>query len=141
MREIKFRAYDFGKKYMIYSENVKNKDYHFWIQPICDDGFNDGLVHVKGIYKISENMSDVMQFTGLLDKNRKEIYEFDLLQFDWFYIGDSKEKGGIGIVKYEDDGFGLYRSNGDYVGTIWDMIKNHGAEIIGNIYENGDLLG
>jgi len=123
MREIKFRAWDKENKRMTPSFSLTTFSYA-----------------VFGVVDHQLYNYNIMQFTGLLDKNGKEIYEFDLLQFDWFYIGDSKEKGGIGIVKYEDDGFGLYRKDGDYIGTIFDMIKNNGAIVIGNIFENPDLL-
>lgn len=68
--------------------------------------------------------SPVMQFTGLLDKNGKEIYEGDIIQV---FTRELKEPA--------------------YVVTIRDMMEDkflgvgHGeGEIIGNIYSNPDLI-
>jgi len=63
-----------------------------------------------------------MQFTGLKDKNVKEIYEGDIIKEGYH------EKYGRRIVKWEDDGFNLFQG-GD---NSW--------EVIGNIYENPELL-
>lgn len=70
----------------------------------------------------------LMQYTGLKDKNGKEIYEGDVVKID----GDKKY---IGEIKWNVLGFVC-----DY-GI--DGIKNHlpdYVEIIGNIYENPELL-
>jgi uncharacterized phage protein (TIGR01671 family) len=74
----------------------------------------------------------VMQFTGLLDKNGKEIYEGDIVtarngRND--YEGYSIIKGEI---KFEDFQWII----GDYVMKY----QNDNFEVIGNIYENSELL-
>lgn len=75
---------------------------------------------------------DVMQFTGLKDKNGKEIYEGDILKGDWA-ITDDIEVGAVefygGAFRFKPAGlpieFGYYRKE---------------CEVIGNIYENPDLI-
>ena len=106
MREIKFRQ-----------RNKNNGQWHYWgmvdgawVQPLIQDNYD----HPK----------DSDQYTGLKDKQEgKEIYEGDIVKIDDFYIGDYLEKGGFVIVKYEDDGFGLYRANNDYVCTVRSGIR------------------
>ena len=118
MREIKFRE----PLYM----NKKFTRWHYW--GFMNDAFI-GPAHIRGKH---------YQFTGLLDKSGVEIYEGDVGKIDDFYLGDSliKTREAI-IVKYEDDGFGVYKDNDDYVCCLWDAAGNYNLEIIGNIYENG----
>lgn len=114
-REIKFRAFDDGV--MIYSHNNEiNTDYFqlSWF-------FN----------KIRED-AIVMQFTGLTDKNGKEIYEGDKILCD----------GMIGTVKYVNASF-IIEWNEDIYSELlgwsdWERgKKNEGNEyeVIGNIYQ------
>jgi len=110
MREIKFRAWD-GEK----------------LVPATTLTMFDGKVVVTGSLpwetwkdtRIIEN--NVMQFTGLKDKNGKEIYEGDITK---------NVRGNIKEVEWisEDEGC-------DFTGWIID-----GSEVIGNIYENPELL-
>ena len=68
-----------------------------------------------------------MQFTGLHDKNGKEIYEGDIVI-------------GLGVVKWydKDAKYMLYFNNGDKP-TV-ELNAAQFSEIIGNIYENPELV-
>ena len=72
----------------------------------------------------------LMQFTGLHDKNGKEIYEGDLIELD---IEDGLNK--FGIVKFEDGCFGV----NSRAATL-AYLTACGSKIIGNIHENPELL-
>lgn len=89
------------------------------------------------------------QWTGLLDKNGKEIYEGDVLSSDEYpFVGD----GGLNYVAevvFEDGGFhavlsmtkeGRERVNGVAEGNSVSGAGMSELEIIGNIYENPELL-
>ena len=77
---------------------------------------------------------ELMQFTGLYDKNGKEIYEGDIVS------GVNGSINGIGMkftmsIKWDDHrvGFNIPLFKNDYNPT-------HYYEVIGNIYENPELL-
>lgn len=95
------------------------------IQTSCEDSDYDGLSKVVG------RDCALMQFTGLKDKNGKEIYEGDILESD-------NENFATGVVVYDDGRFAIKKPNGkiiSYDHTIWTAY-----EVIGNIYENPELL-
>ena len=129
MREIKFRAWDKLTKTMRYV--------------LCIDWLN-GLVDLNG--KIIERKYDnskgdeviLMQYTGLKDKNGKEIYEGDIVEA-W-----SEGKKAIGKVKQRIDGLWLMYPAWQS-GKTWGLMPNKErkttVEIIGNIYENKELIG
>ena len=113
MREIKFRAWNECEKIMEY-------DIHLEYDRECSC-FGDFL---------NNNFYSVMQYTGLKDVNDVEIYEGDI-----FHLGDKNIKY---VVEYVDCGLkGKQLGTNSYIGlTYWkDKI-----EIIGNIYENPELL-
>lgn len=117
MREIKFRAWDRGRKEMIpfelielpYSENVNL------------DGQFDGLID-RGYV--------LMQYTGLKDKNGVEIYEGDIVA-----INEPKE---VFKVVFKD---GSFYPSSTLLQKCDDSHNLEFYEIIGNIYENPELLG
>lgn len=85
------------------------------------------------------NKIHLLQYTGLKDKNGKDIYEGNVVK----RYCDIEKKTYRGVVKYEDAGF-IIETIGkheyafyDYMGSkfSWDEL-----EIIGNIYENHELL-
>lgn len=107
-RQIKFRAWDKDKKRMYSWEDYKLDVLALVIQPSQE--------------------YPIMQFTGLLDKNGKEIYEGDI---SW--DSEYEEYGKI----YFDDGCFCYEHDNviEQLGEWHDSI-----EVIGNIYQNPDLL-
>ena len=79
-----------------------------------------------------------MQYTGLKDKNGKEIYKDDLVTA-LFY--EEKEPFLYHIVwNPKRGGFVLQKMDQEFGGYPLDMHGLHDIEIIGNIYENPELL-
>lgn len=124
-REIKFRCWDTLTNEMRYS------------------GKHDGefYINLKGVlymYKIPNSDKyfksyDVMQFTGLLDKNGKEIYEGDVFK-------DSI--GNTIVVTWRKDlaSFALRSNKWAYDHYFGEAVDAGNIEIIGNIHENPELI-
>lgn len=89
---------------------------------------------------INDERCTPMQFTWLLDKNWKEIYEGDLLDFTFFYYWESE----VELQKKWEVRFGqgaFYFSEWENVFPFIDLnFDTEDIEVIWNIYENPDLL-
>ena len=72
-----------------------------------------------------------MQSTGLLDKNGQEIFEGDIVHA---YSEDARL---IGAIEYFDNAYCIKTKNGVY-NSLW--INAEYYEVIGNIYENPELV-
>lgn len=139
-REIKFRAWDKENKAMRYgAEQAYNG--HWQMNDIQYFG-----------QLINNPKYELMQFTGLLDKNGKEIYEGDVIggtsylygyelkngrQFDYFGVVEWGAQADVGLCWMVSNKQGswelrqtVHRNDIDYCT----------GEIIGNIYENPEML-
>jgi uncharacterized phage protein (TIGR01671 family) len=136
MREIKFRAWDdvLGMKDV--------EDISF-----CG-GFCCVLVkHLACITGTEEEqtyelgLENLMQYTGLKDKNGKEIYEGDIVKVHesgWHEV----EKGTLEYVHWCSCGWGFcaLAENPDKSHLCHGWTNGSDLEVIGNIYENPELI-
>lgn len=82
---------------------------------------------------------DVMQFTGLLDKNGKEIYEGDIIEYTEILNNFPSKLSCLGKI--------IYGSQGDFCMEVLDKtmlvipIRRNFSLVIGNIFEDSNLLG
>jgi uncharacterized phage protein (TIGR01671 family) len=133
-REIKFRAWDKEKKVLM---PVKLMDWSEWWVSCNPIGINGPLTYgERNSFKNEKTDRHIlMQFTGLKDKNGREIYEGDFVKGHWWDRGKSHRH--IGIVQYGMASFSVVGVK-QYLGMS-DLL-NPTYEVIGNIYENPELL-
>ena len=81
----------------------------------------------------------VGQFTGLLDKNGKEIYESDVVRVDDDWDKYGMTAGESYEVYFNEGGFRLKPKYDKNARGYW-LEDNNEFEIIGNIYENPELI-
>ncbi|MEK2588761.1 YopX family protein [Lentilactobacillus buchneri] len=89
-----------------------------------------------------DNPDDVLeQFTGLKDKNGKDVYEGDILAW---HSNIYRKHDWVGLVLYRGAGFAVQESDKSYSSPEWlDCACRKDAniiEVIGNIHENPELL-
>ena len=126
MREIKFRAWDDYRKAMSDEVDIYCETGIIWwvAQWRGEDGGK-----IEAFDSISKGNS-LMQYTGLHDKNGKEIWEGDIFPHNGMNL----------VVKYELGAVvGHWFGSNEYI--FFDHYANDDeVEIIGNIYENKELL-
>ena len=108
MRYIKFRCWFDNHMFRVVDIDFSYKRINLFAADIIH--FKDGVL---------------MQYTGLKDKNGKEIYEGDILK----YTFDGEEK--IDYIEYQGNMFTYHNA------VRWSLQED---EVIGNIYENPELL-
>lgn len=152
-REIKFRGQKLDSKEFVYGQLAYMFDdkNHALIIPSCyyatrdfDEEDENGNPIIQNDLAIGGFLSvkseTVGQFTSLHDKNGKEIYEGDI--FDYHGI--------VNVVIFKDGMFcyDSYRENKNLENIVelsnyffnWENNKSKEIEVIGNIYENPELL-
>lgn len=120
-REIKFRAWDKEEKEYYYDVE-DTYDYRCSGRGCYADSFGEVLAHPERY--------EVEQYTGLKDKNGKEIYEGDILHIHDHILGDF-------VVVWHNLSWTIKRTVG------YESLRVHKSEdctVIGNIHENQELL-
>jgi uncharacterized phage protein (TIGR01671 family) len=146
-REIKFRAWDDIRKKMITEGFAIRCEDDIYSGEFLD-GINNDLWQRPSDFSRIEN-THLMQFTGLKDKNGKEIYEGDMVKdHEWSERGNREVRYGEAPVDasdyepYEVAIIGFYLTN--YLGRdeneALNSLKAQDLEVIGNVHENKDLL-
>ncbi|MES5890780.1 YopX family protein [Lacticaseibacillus paracasei] len=133
-REIKFRAWDKQRHHML---DVEELAYNLRGELVSIYGFGRDFSNDPDALLGEEPDLDravLMEYTGLHDKNGREIYEGDVLDIG---LRNQDGKPIIAPVSYETYAAGYVLDNGG--NGIWQRLTKE-CEVIGNIFENPELL-
>lgn len=132
MREILFRAKAINRDRGYHRTSYKNGDWVYGlVTKLYDERFESlpaEMTDIDGISHIEVNYKTIGQYTGLLDKNGKKIFEGDILKYEEEYY----------LVKFLE-----YRWAAIYKTCLPDDLDQRTAkdfEKVGNIYDNPELL-
>lgn len=136
-REIKFRVWDHNTDTMMIPDNFEFYDGEIgWIDAGREAGPESGNDGDPGQFEI-------MEYTGLHDKNGREIYEDDIVELERLQpiYGDSSTNLGVittlHVVVSWDESSALWVGGSR---LLWKTVVFRGGVVIGNIYENPELL-
>lgn len=130
-REIKFRAWDKLNKEMVFLDYIWNDHWYDKDGKATIDNCNSVMRE-----KIYNKQLILMQFTGLKDKNGKDIYEGDIVQGN---VGDDADFGKVEVY-WRSGGFGVKNKFTEVDPDSITFVDLESCEVIGNIYENPNLL-
>jgi uncharacterized phage protein (TIGR01671 family) len=116
MREIKFKAWNATMCQMIDLQKLTSL-----------------TTDLQGLFIPKSGDIIPLQFTGLHDKNGKEIYEGDIIQWVW----TNGKRGWIMHIEYDNNRGCFYTPDG---GATSAEQWHDWCEVIGNIYQNPELL-
>lgn len=132
MREIKFRAWMKDYKKMCKVNQIDFEKQTAWIE--ADNGGHETR------HTTTRDIDDIeiMQYTGSKDKNGIKIYEGDIAKLQdghtSYYVVEW-HKNGMWIFRFLDNEHQYYSFN-----SVCDFMYTVNHEVIGNIYENPDLV-
>ena len=128
MREIKFRAWDKENEKMIQNYAHVSKYGQFYTAWTSTDREREYIP---------------MQYTGLKDKNGKEIFEGDVIPIVIEDLGESI-KTVNGVVKFQRGQWNIEYlhpfQKEMYLANLYSLLERAEKEVIGNLYENPELL-
>lgn len=148
MREIKCRAWDKERENMIYQGSNTNKNNGWILGQFIFDDLQVGLIVTTYDEDVIDIMDfELMQYTGLKDKNGKEICEGDIctLSNDIYYSNEyfnTLDDWGMVMQVVKEDYSFKFRDITDKHATIFLFEADEDCmeiEVIGNAYENKEM--
>lgn len=126
MRELKFRAWSEEHKLFYYDAAIENGEVVLLDYDFSFNGWN-------GVKAVIIDDAIIEQYTGLKDKNGKEIYEGDIVVNTYYDDGEMYK------ILWVDDSVAFGMESLDDMELY--KLPLESLEVIGNIHENAELLG
>lgn len=126
MREIKFRGKRLDNGEWIEGDLLRMNDHRFIFPDPAPEGID----------KYEVDPATVGEYTGLKDRNGKEVYEGDVIK-----IPETDFNAEIiGRVLFDDDAYYIIPLRGGHLWGLHWSLRKHDAKIIGNLHDNLELL-
>lgn len=148
MREYKLRGKPtenntsyFEDEDFVYGSLIISEDKYYILLDVLDNIKRDDYA----VYMVEVRPETVGQYTGLNDKNEKEIYEGDIIEFSYdMFIGNFDTFVAKGKIVFEEGAFYVEvfeneRTTEDEAYLLYS-INLDTIEVIGNVWEDSDLL-
>ena len=130
MKDIKFRAWDLIEAKMCLVTKID------WIEENVVLSYGEPFTEEHEEYERFIHDIKLMQYTGLKDKNGKEIYEGDIIEYEDYTHGAvifGTQPTNRAVMKWNKEGRYILRGQGF-------IITPKECEVIGNKYKNPDLM-
>lgn len=133
MKQIEFRCWNVDENRMDIPSMLDFINSGYWVQT------GQSSEHGFWVYPPEEFI--LLRFTGLYDKNGKEIYEGDIVKtYHNFILIVAFEYGAFVLKNKQDTHCAVLGWQSDYESNEMDWADLDDIEVIGNIYENKELL-
>lgn len=133
-RQIIFRGYNLKNQKWLYGYYFVNRGLHF----ICPEGFANPLASWEDFVVEEESVGE---WTGLKDKNGSQIYEGDIVKaplLDPIFGDILSDAFDNVVISFHNGSFVVAYYKGRHKIYLQDLFDK--IEVIGNIYENEELL-
>jgi len=143
MRTIKFRANRIDGLGWVYGYFVKTPitaEFNDVDGAYFDSGKSRYCIVTEYGVAHEVDIATLGQFTGEKDVIGTEIFEGDIVQVPEYYEGDFKNKPEIGLIEFSQTEFYITNVSKTNYHDLSSLTLNEGVKIIGNLYQNPELL-
>ncbi|MCH4356074.1 YopX family protein [Staphylococcus haemolyticus] len=129
--KFKFRVWDKEERAMLDVHGINFDAHGIWTNELIDDESDSNFIFLDDV--------ELMQSTGLIDKNGVEIYEGDIVALKYPYDKRIKTKGIIVWDSYKPCfGISMIETTERY--ELYRITARNYLTVIGNVHQNSELL-